>query len=483
MLCWLFAACLLANVSADVRMHKRPLLVSRIPVDVQPCVTPPVVAHVESPSECVLQRLRGGAGRPAGDGAAAARARLLLLVSNAGFGSYSVFLRALSEVPGAVPLGTVFITFVRYNILFLLAIITRSIRTLQARRQKGGSRHTLDGHKGDASHLAAFELALYSVGSALLSVWGTCRVTAAMSEIFASTDNLFIPVLSVLLGMGDFGVRTWLACALSFGAAVTVAIIDSVHSPVGAAVMDLKGAAALVASAVMYAGFRVRTTRHLRTVSATSLNLLRMCWMGALSTAMLLMDVALGGPSRGTLANIRHIPAAQWALMAGGVCVSGFISASLQFEAMCSLSAAKAQPFAALQPLFAGVFGYMALREPVSTGTSIGGLLMIGAALLGCSDSDEDDEPAAKVVSVKEVLEAPTPEQTVSTFPLTSRLEMVEGALAEEVIHELLAGNDPPARRRWNPAAPAPFAGVLVLLLVLVGKARATGDPCEKRSV
>ena len=205
--------------------------------------------------------------------------------------------------------------------------------------------------------------------------------------------------------------------------------------------------------------------------------------MGALSTAMLLMDVALGGPSRGTLANIRHIPAAQWALMAGGVCVSGFISASLQFEAMCSLSAAKAQPFAALQPLFAGVFGYMALREPVSTGTSIGGLLMIGAALLGCSDSDEDDEPAAKVVSVKEVLEAPTPEQTVSTFPLTSRLEMVEGALAEEVIHELLAGNDPPARRRWNPAAPAPFAGVLVLLLVLVGKARATGDPCEKRSV
>ena len=83
--------------------------------------------------------------------------------------------------------------------------------------------------------------------------------------------------------------------------------------------------------------------------------------------------------------------------MAAGVCVSGFISASVQFEAMRFLSAAKAQPFSALQPypnpnpnpspspnpnpnpnpnphqaqpfsalqpLFAGLFGYAALGEP-----------------------------------------------------------------------------------------------------------------------
>eukprot|EP00908_Phaeocystis_cordata_P022569 Transcript_4988.p1 GENE.Transcript_4988~~Transcript_4988.p1 ORF type:complete len:524 (-),score=26.68 Transcript_4988:16-1452(-) len=438
-------------------------------------------SRVDLPSGSVLQRLRGGAVRPSRDGAEA-RARLLLLVSNAGFGSYSVFLRALSEVPGAVPLGAVFITFVRYNILFLLATFTRSIRTLQARRQRSDTRPASDVEKGDASHLAAFELAVYSVSSALLSVWGTCRVTAAMSEIFASTDNLFIPILSVLAGMGDFGVRTWLACGLSFGAAITVAIIDSAHGGGGAAVLDLKAAAALVASAVVYAGFRVRTTSHLRTVSATSLNLLRMCWMGAISTAMLLVDVALGGPSRGAFAKIRHIPAAQWALMAGGVCTSGFISASLQFEAMRSLPAAKAQPFAALQPLFAGVFGYMALGEPISMGTSIGGLLMIGAALLGCSDSGDDDGPVAEAGLVEEVLDAPTPEQTASTFPLTSRLELVEGALADEVIHELLEGSNPPARR-WNPSAPLPLAGAVALILVLLGKARAKGDPREKRSL
>ena len=92
------------------------------------------------------------------------------------------------------------------------------------------------------------------VASALLSVWGTCRVTAAMSEIFASTDNLFVPLISVLLGMDDdFGVRTWLACVLSCGAAVVVAIIDSFADHGGAAALDLPGAAALVASAVMYA--------------------------------------------------------------------------------------------------------------------------------------------------------------------------------------------------------------------------------------
>ena len=110
--------------------------------------------------------------------------------------------------------------------------------------------------------------------------------------------------------------------------------------------------------------------------------------------------------------------------MAAGVCVSGFISASVQFEAMRFLSAAKAQPFSALQPLFAGLFGYAALGEPVSLGTWIGGVLMIGAALLGCTDADEE---------IEEIVEAPTPEQTSSTFPLESRLELVEGALADDV--------------------------------------------------
>ena len=120
-----------------------------------------------------------------------------MLASNAGFGSYSVFLRALSQVPGAVPLGTVFITFVRYNVLFVLATVTRGVRALQAKcRPKHITAGVAEDETHDTPHLAAFELAFYSVASALLSVWGTCRVTAAMSEIFASTDNLFVPLIS-----------------------------------------------------------------------------------------------------------------------------------------------------------------------------------------------------------------------------------------------------------------------------------------------
>ena len=105
-----FLCLLLASASSvhPTRPHRRPRLQTRIAL---------------RESDSALQRLRGGRGGGA-NGAAEARARLLLLASNAGFGSYSVFLRALSQVPGAVPLGTVFITFVRYNVLLVLATVT-----------------------------------------------------------------------------------------------------------------------------------------------------------------------------------------------------------------------------------------------------------------------------------------------------------------------------------------------------------------------
>lgn len=129
--------------------------------------------------------MRGGGGGEA-SAAAVARAKMLLLVSNAGFGSYSVLLRALSEVQGAEPLGTVFICFVRYSFLFLFASVTRYIRSAEAKRRPAAANPT---PVRPGASLAAFELAVYSVGNALLSVWGTCRVTSAMSEIFARSHR------------------------------------------------------------------------------------------------------------------------------------------------------------------------------------------------------------------------------------------------------------------------------------------------------
>ena len=113
--------------------------------------------------DSALPRLRGGS-VGGGNGAAETRARLLLLASNAGFGSYSVFLRALSQVPGAVPLGTVFITFVRYNVLFLLASVTRGVRALQARRRP---KHTKAGAAEDETH-AQIDLLTEEAARALL---------------------------------------------------------------------------------------------------------------------------------------------------------------------------------------------------------------------------------------------------------------------------------------------------------------------------
>ena len=85
---------------------------------------------------------------------------------------------------------------------------------------------------------------------------------------------------------------------------------------------------------------------------------------------------------------------------------------------------------------------------------------MIGAALLGCTDADEQ---------IEEVVEAPTPEQTSSTFPLESRLELVEGALADDVLHKLVDGNAEPLRQRVPSVG---LVGVGALVLLLTGRHR-----------
>ena len=224
--------CLVATVSVDARVQSRPLMFT--PKDVQ---------------ATAVHRLRGGL-TPVTAGALA-RAKLLLLLANAGFGSYTVFLRSLATVPGAEPLGMIFIVFVRYNVLCLLATITRTIQFFMARREPDKAKGRSDSEQ--SPHLAAFELALLSVLCSFFSVWGTCRVPAAMAEIFQSTDNVFVPLLSVLLGLGDFGARTWAACGLAFGAAVLVAVVDGLQDGGGmtSAALNLRGAAALVVSALV----------------------------------------------------------------------------------------------------------------------------------------------------------------------------------------------------------------------------------------
>lgn len=262
---------------------------------------------------------------------------------------------------------------------------------------------------------------------------------------------------------------------MAFGAAVLTAIIDASRGDVGMSASSrgnsVVGAAALVASALVYSLFRVRTTVHLRCHPASRLNLARMCWMGGISAFMLLVDVALGGPSAGTLRRVGHIKPAQWALMGCGVFISGFLSASLQFEAMRTITAAKAQPFAALQPLFAGLFGFAALREPVSAGTAVGGLLMIGAALLACAD--EDAAGAAETDAAKSAKAGEDPElaeaHAVSALPpLISPLDAIEGEMLDEIVHR----PPPPAAKPKRKAGALSAVAAVATALTAVAQTR-----------
>jgi uncharacterized membrane protein len=257
---------------------------------------------------------------------------------------------------------------------------------------------------------------------------------------------------------------------MAFGAAVLTAIIDAARGDVGVSSSgrgnSILGAAALVASALVYSLYRVRTTVHLRVHQASRLNLARMCWMGGISAVMLIVDVALGGPSAATLRRVGHIKPAQWLLMACGVFISGFLSASLQFEAMRTISAAKAQPFAALQPLFAGLFGFAALREPVSAGTAVGGLLMIGAALMACAEEETSANGSPQAGDDREQAEA---HAAVAHPPFIATLDAIEGEMLDEVVHPQ---PPPPAKPKRKTGALSAAAVTAALAAIAQGRKR-----------
>ena len=335
-----------------------------------------------------LQRLRGGAEAKAvvaPDAAAVNTARALILLSGAIYGTYPVLIRALQFVDGE-PLPAAFLTFARYQFLMAMAFALKGWRALQGTKATAPVAQTK--REAPSPWGAALELAALTVITTILSVWGVGRISAVTSEILASTVHVFVPLQTlVMVGGASFGRNTWLGYILAFVAAVVSCLADSAGAASGAGGTDWLGNGAVVLSTFIFGVLRVRTQLHLRTHDSETLNTSRMVCMGLLSCVTLLIDVASGGESRTTLGRLGHIVPMQWLLIALGVFLSAFVASSLAFAALKTISAANAQPFSALQPLFAAGWSMLLLSEPITRGALIGGGMMIGATLLACTDN------------------------------------------------------------------------------------------------
>ena len=324
--------------------------------------------------------------------AAVTRARALLLIAGAIYGTYPVLLRALKNV-GGESLPAVFVAFVRYQFLALFAFSLKAFRAVQ--RNWRGDVAVAEGARQNKTAprelwLGALELAAHTVLASVLGIYGVARVPAVTSEILSSTVHLFVPLQTLaLVGGASFGAPTWLGCSLAFAAAIISCLSDAGSASAGGASgggADAIGQAALVASSFAFGISRVRAQVLLKKHDVEALNSARMICMGGLSALVLLADVVVGGASRRTLTRLHHIVPAQWALMALSVFLSAFVAASLSFSALRVVSAANAQPFSALQPVHAAAWSLLLLNEPITRGAMIGGAMMIGATLIACTD-------------------------------------------------------------------------------------------------
>ena len=313
------------------------------------------------------------------------------------------------HVVGGEPLPSAFVTFARYQILTVLAAGLQALRALQQRSKSSpkaaapssspAAASSSGGGGGAGLWVAACELGTYTVLGSLLSVWGIGRLPSVTSEILGSTIHVFVPLLSLgLLGRANaaFGLNTWLGCLLAFAAAIISTVADGASiSGESTGGVDALGSVAVLLATMVYALQRVRTQVHLRSHESEALNTSRMVCMGFLSAVPLFFDVAAGGASRATVLRIRHVTSVQWGLLFLSVFSSAFIASSMlvrtydsmspqhhlpsfprllthspprtayhrasQFSALRVISAANAQPFSALQPVFAAV-GSLHLR-------------------------------------------------------------------------------------------------------------------------
>ena len=261
-----------------------------------------------------------------------------------------------------------------------------------------------------------------------------------MSEVFQSTEHIFVILISCVLGTGTAGHRTKLATALVLCGTCLTAFIDGKHNGVSGITLGADGiwaSAAIVVSALFSSTYRVRTTVHLKRYIVQTLQVRRMTMIGIFAFVGLLVDIALKGESAKTVQRVSHIKPGQWGCMAGGVFITSVISSTMQYEALRTLSAVEAQPYSAVQPVFAAIFAWIALGETVSLGTYLGGMLIVIAMAMVSFDHYDLTKGSATAAAVD--TENRIAQQAAAAPLLKPPLELVEGKVVDETIMETIS--------------------------------------------
>jgi drug/metabolite transporter (DMT)-like permease len=240
--------------------------------------------------------------------------------------------------------------------------------------------------------VASCGLGVIGEAANVLSTWGLSKLPAVLSETLLGCVHVFVPLQTVMFLSGSqLGARTAGACILSFISVATAAALSRGTSEAASAAHQMEAPilapVSLIAAAWFYGLQRVRLQALLqRGYESTELAFCRILWMSVLGVIMASFDALRGGPTRSTISHAGAISHAQWIWLVASCLLSGIGGSLLQYSAQATLPAANAQPFYALQPLFAAMWSWLLLDEPLQPSLIAAATLSIGATLLASTD-------------------------------------------------------------------------------------------------
>ncbi|EOD36951.1 hypothetical protein EMIHUDRAFT_98337 [Emiliania huxleyi CCMP1516] len=391
----------------------------------QCCFCPPA----ERPARCELRLSDAGATPPspavAGlGGRTLLKARLMLLATAMLWGTYPVSMKLIYAAPGATltPIGT---TAIRFAVMALAAQV---VLLVQARAPAGGGVGGGEGGGGgDTFWRSAFELGAWGCAGTQLNSMGLQQLSAVRVTLILATVNILTPALAAIFGTSDsqrsIPRRTWLACALCLVSTVQVSPASPLVAAAASRLSPPDGC--VLAASLCYAMCKVRLGSFVERHPPARLAAGRLQTQALLSFALLGLLGTLGGiHSFGVGALLRwasRVTLRQAALLVGSALLPGVIATLLQAAGQRVVPAASAQPIFALMPVFAALWAFFVLHEPISPNEAMGGLGTVAAAVIASSATPGSPSSAALRASVSADGHSSAAGSTAETAPVPTR--------------------------------------------------------------